>query len=154
MCISFPLKTQIPRSLEGQVPLVPLNQKAIFRTGHVQFHPVAAFHLECHIVTGRCVVMMMVVCTTMTMMGNIGPFGDHGRRYGQTGRIVVLIPLSNPAYNRHRKNADDEHENYDEQNSENIEHAHPLIKTHAIPKTHFLSSCAFAKGASLHREAP
>lgn len=37
----------------------------------------------------------------VVMVRYIGSFRYHSRRYGESRRVVVLIPLTDPTYNRH-----------------------------------------------------
>ena len=41
-----PLKAQVALPLEGELPPVPLHQQAVFLSGYLPLHPVAALHLE------------------------------------------------------------------------------------------------------------
>ena len=70
----------------------------------MQFHTVTAAQFKCDIVAGRGVGMMVISGTVMP--GDIRPLGYDGHRHRDSGRMIILVPLSDPAYNRHRKNAD------------------------------------------------
>ena len=77
-------KAQIPSSLECQIATVTFNQHTKLVAGNIQFHPVAAFYLECYIVCSGvgCVVHSGTAVIVMVMMGHIGPLGDDGCRHG------------------------------------------------------------------------
>ena len=91
------LKAQIPGPLEGQTSLIPLDQEAVFRTGHMKFHAVSALHLKCDIVGGGG--RRVMVLSTIMVTADIGALGNHCHRYGQLRRMIVPVPLAQPFSN-------------------------------------------------------
>ena len=53
-------KTQKTGSLERQASVVALDHEAVFHIRNMKFHSVSAFKLECHVITGSGVRMMML----------------------------------------------------------------------------------------------
>ena len=96
------LKPKEPRSLEAKLPPVALDEVAKLAAGDMELQPVTAFKLEGGIVGGGAVAV--VELTGIVMMGCMSPLGDHNRRNGQSGRMVVLIPLTNELYEDQNEN--------------------------------------------------
>ena len=86
------LEAKVTGALETQVAPIPFHQQTILLTGDMELHPIAAFHLKCHIIGSGS--MMMTVHAAMTMTGHIRPLCDNGCRYGQSGRMIILVPLA------------------------------------------------------------
>ena len=87
----------------------------------MEFHPVSAFHLKRDIIgrARRCVEAMRsahVACIGMLVMRDICPLCNDHRRYGQSGRIIVLMPCAYPLYDGKNDDAkyDNKHDGDDE----------------------------------------
>lgn len=69
----------------------------------MELHPVSAFYLKRDIIgrARRCVEAVRsahVACIGMPVMRDICPLCNDHRRYGQSGRIIVLMPCAYPLY--------------------------------------------------------
>lgn len=70
----------------------------------------------------------MMVISGAVMPGNIRPLGYNSHWHRDSGRMIVLVPLPDTAYNRHRKNADGQYEhNYEH----NLKHSEAHVKAWA-----------------------
>lgn len=80
----------------------------------MELHPVSAFYLKRDIIgrARRCVEAVRsahVACIGMPVMRDICPLCNDHRRYGQSGRIIVLMPCAYPLYDG--KNDDAKYDN-------------------------------------------
>ena len=78
----------------------------------------------------------------MVMMGHIGPLGDDGCRHGQSGGMVVLVPLADTLHDCKDEDPQNQHKDDGEHDSENREAGSKsgkskIIKAQAIAHTHF-----------------
>ena len=109
------LEIQESGALEGELALVAFDEETVFVACHVQFHPVAAFHLEGDIVAGGMVIVVMVIDAVVMVAGNVSTLGDHRGIHRQPGRMVVFVPLQDHA-------ADGDQEDSQKQHPDQAEH--------------------------------
>ena len=86
-----------------------------------------------------CVHFSVVYSGTavMVMMGHIGPLGDDGCRHGQSGRMIVLVPLADALHCDHNEQSEyhDKHQRH--KNAHDVKAGTKIRKTES--KTHFTS---------------
>lgn len=115
------LKAQISGSLKAEIPSVPFHQQAVLLAGDAELHPVAAVHLKRHIVAGRGEVMVNPFNVIPVMPGHICALGYNCRRNGQSGGMVIFVPLSDALHKFHNHRSQYQQENNNKQDSEDLE---------------------------------
>ena len=128
---------------------VAFNEETVFMACHVQFHAVAAFHLEGDVVVGGVVVVVMIVDTVVMVAGNVGPLGHHRGIHCQPGRVVVFVPLQDDAANGDQEDCQKQHPHQAEHDAEEVKiesKAHgitpPFWAAPALPSSYLLpESC-------------
>ena len=133
------LKSQKPRALEGEFPLVAFHQQSVLISGKLELHTVAAFHLEGGVVGGGGVILPGGAAGVV--VGHVGSLGNHRRRDGQPGRIVVCVPLAEAFDRRCDDHGGYRHKHDCKQNAKevkthcktHISHPFPMISAFTIP---------------------
>ena len=111
---AHPLKVNETGALENQFTKVTLYQLAVFLSGDVKLHPVAALHLKHHVKAG---VMMLAT-------GMMGVFIHHNGLYVQHRGFVVVVPLAEHLDEYEDEHADDQHRNDGKHNRKGVEGEH------------------------------
>ena len=93
-------------------------------------------------------MVMMSIGSAVMMTGYVGPFRNYGSRDRQSGRMVILVPLTDSLDEDRNKCTGHKQEHYDKHNIEHSESSESTHSTEAHIVSHILS-LIFAKRAPL-----
>ena len=85
-------KAKVTRALEGQISFITLYEHAVCISVHHQLQAIAAFKLEGGEICGGGGVE---IGAAAAMAGNVGALGHYRCGNGQSGGMVVFVPLLN-----------------------------------------------------------